>query len=137
MAQDSFVSIGAVSRYIGVGETIKRIKVACLDGIQSCLFDREANACMIEANKSSDAGEIKAPGVEGRMGNLGCKSHCLGRRIHKGDRTGVACIVNGLEFLAGMIVEWKGDGWDERSFNMAGKRRSEKLAALPHGPRSS
>ncbi len=83
VAQDSFVSIGAVSHDVGVGETIKRIKVACLDGIQPCLFDREANAHMIEASESSDAGEIEAPGVEGRTGNLGCKSHCLSRRIHK------------------------------------------------------
>ncbi len=72
---------------------------------------------MVEADESSDAGEIEAPGVEGRPGNLGCKSHGLGHRIHECDRTGVACVIDGVEFLAGMMVEWKRDSWGERSFN--------------------
>jgi hypothetical protein len=33
---------------------------------------REANARMVEANKSSDAGEIEVSGVEGWPGSLGC-----------------------------------------------------------------
>ncbi len=72
---------------------------------------------MVEADESFNAGEIEAPGVERRLGMLGCKSHGRGCRIHECDCTGVACFVDGLEFLAGMMVDRKKDSWGERSFN--------------------
>jgi hypothetical protein len=52
VAQDGLVSIRAVSRCVGEGETVKRVKVACLDSFQPCLFDWEANAFMVKANES-------------------------------------------------------------------------------------
>jgi hypothetical protein len=102
MAQDGLIGIGAVSRYVGVGETVKRVKVASPDSIQPCLFDWEANACMVETNESSYAGEIKASGIEGRPGGLGCQCHGLSRIVHECDRAGLASIIDGLKPMAGM-----------------------------------
>ncbi len=71
MAKDGLVRIRAVARRVGVGETIKGITVS-LDGVESCLFGREAKTSMVEPNESSDAGEVQAPGIEGSFGGLGC-----------------------------------------------------------------
>jgi hypothetical protein len=72
VAKDGLVCIWAVARCIGVGETIKGITVTGLDGVEPCLFGREAQTGMVETNKSSNAGEVQAPGIEGSFGGLGC-----------------------------------------------------------------
>ncbi len=56
MTHDGLIRVGAVMCNIGVGEAIKGVAVAGLDGIQPSLLDWKAQACMIEANKSSYAG---------------------------------------------------------------------------------
>jgi hypothetical protein len=72
VAKDGLVRIRAVARRVGVGETIKGITVTGLDGVEPCLFGREAQTGMVEPDKSSNAGEAQAPGIEGSFGGLGC-----------------------------------------------------------------
>jgi hypothetical protein len=73
MTHDGLIHIWAVPHCIGVGESIEGVAVACLDGIQPCLLDWKAYACVIEPNKSTHAGEIKVLGTKGvtgaRVGN--------------------------------------------------------------------
>ncbi len=56
MTHDGLIQVGAVASHIGVGEPIKGVAVAGLDGIQPSLLDWKAQAGMVEANKSSYAG---------------------------------------------------------------------------------
>jgi hypothetical protein len=72
VAKDGLIRIQAVVLRVGVGETIKGITVTGLDGIEPCLFGREAKTGMVEPNESSDAGEVQAPGIKGSLGGLGC-----------------------------------------------------------------
>ncbi len=72
VAKDGLVRIQAVARHVGVGETITGITVTGLDGIEPCLFGREAKTGMVEPDESSNAGEVQAPGIEGGFGGLGC-----------------------------------------------------------------
>ncbi len=72
VAKDGLIRIWAVARRVGVGETIKGITVTSLDGVEPCLFGREAKTGMVEPNESSDAREVQAPGIEGSFGGLGC-----------------------------------------------------------------
>ncbi len=72
VVKDGLIRIRAVAGRVGVGETIKGITITGLDGIKPCLFGREAKTGMVEPNKSSDAGEVQAPGIEGSFGGLGC-----------------------------------------------------------------
>jgi hypothetical protein len=72
VAKDGLVCIQAVARHVGVGETIKGITVTSLDGVEPCLFGREAQTGMVEPNESSNAGEVQAPGVKRSVGGLGC-----------------------------------------------------------------
>ncbi len=72
VAKDGLVCIWAVVRRIGVGEPIKGIPVTGLDGVEPCLFGREAQTGMVEPDESSDAGKVQAPGIEGSFGGLGC-----------------------------------------------------------------
>ena len=55
MTHDGLVQVGAVTFCIGVGEAIKGVTVADLDGIQSCLLDWKAQACMVESSESNHA----------------------------------------------------------------------------------
>ncbi len=71
VAKDGLVRIRAVARRVRVGEPIKGITVTGLDGVEPCLFGREAQTGMVEPDKSSDAGEVQAPGIEGSFGGLG------------------------------------------------------------------
>jgi hypothetical protein len=71
MTQDGFVRVWAVPCRIGVGKSIKGVKVACLDGIEPCLPDWKAGSCMVEENESTHARKIKALGVKGRLGGRG------------------------------------------------------------------
>ncbi len=71
MTQDSFVQVWAVPRHVGVGKSIKDVEVACLDGIEPCLLDWKARACMVEDNKSTHARKIKALGIKGSLGGQG------------------------------------------------------------------
>jgi hypothetical protein len=72
VAKDGLIRIRAVARHVGVGETIKGITVTGLDGVEPCLFGREAKTGMVKPDKSSDAGEVQAPGIGGSFGGLGC-----------------------------------------------------------------
>ena len=72
VAKDGLVRIRAVACRVGVGETIKGITFTSLDGVEPCLFGREAKTGMVEPDESSDAGEVQAPGIEGSFGGLGC-----------------------------------------------------------------
>jgi hypothetical protein len=72
VAKDGLVCIRTVAHRIGVGEPIKGITVTGLDGIEPCLFGREAQTGMVEPDESSDSGEVQAPGIEGSFGGLGC-----------------------------------------------------------------
>ncbi len=72
VAKDDLIRIRAVAHRVGVGETIKGITVTGLDGIEPCLFGREAKTGMVEPDESSNAGEVQAPGIEERFGGLGC-----------------------------------------------------------------
>jgi hypothetical protein len=72
VAKDGLIHIRAVVRRVEVGETIKGITVTSLDGIKQCLFGREAKTGMVEPDKSSNAGEVQAPGIKGSLGGLGC-----------------------------------------------------------------
>ncbi len=72
MTQDGLIRVGAVASHIGVGEAIKGVTVAGLDGIQPSLLDRKAQACMLEANESSYAGQVEALGINGSVGGQGC-----------------------------------------------------------------
>ncbi len=72
VAKYGLVRIRAVALCVGVGEPIKGITVTSLDGVEPCLFGREAQTGMEEPNKSSNAGEVQAPGIEGSFGGLGC-----------------------------------------------------------------
>ena len=65
MTHDGFIQIGSVACNIGVGEPIKGVTVAGLDGIQPSLLDRKAQACMVEANESRYAGKVEAQGSKG------------------------------------------------------------------------
>jgi hypothetical protein len=60
MTQDGLIQVWAVPHCIEVGETIKGVAVACLDGIQLCLLNWKTHACMVESNESSHAGKVKA-----------------------------------------------------------------------------
>jgi len=71
MTQDGFVRVWAVPRCVGVGKSIKGVEVACLDGIEPCLLDWKARACMVEDNKSTHARKIKALGIKGSLGGRG------------------------------------------------------------------
>jgi hypothetical protein len=71
MTQDGFVRVWAVPRRVGVGKSIKGVKVAYLDGIELCLLDWKARACMVEDNKSTNARKIKALGIKGSLGGWG------------------------------------------------------------------
>ncbi len=71
MTQDSFVQVWAVPRRVGVDKSIKGVKVACLDGIEPCLLDLKARACMVEANESTHARKIKGLGIKGSVGGRG------------------------------------------------------------------
>ncbi len=71
ITQDGFVQVWAVPRRVGVGKSIKGVKVACLDGIKPCLLDWKARACMVETNKSTHAWKIKALGIKGSLGGWG------------------------------------------------------------------
>ncbi len=66
------VCIRTVSHRIAVGETLKRVTVASLDGVEPCLLDRKAKACMGESNESSHAGKVEALGIKCSIGGLGC-----------------------------------------------------------------
>jgi hypothetical protein len=72
VAKNGLAHIQAVARRVGVGEPIKGITVTGLDGIEPCLFGREAQTGMVEPNESSNAGEVQAPGIKGSFGGLGC-----------------------------------------------------------------
>ncbi len=71
MTQDGFVLVWAVPRRVGVGKSIKGVKVACLDGIEPCSVDWKAGACMVEENESTHARKIKALGIKGSLGGRG------------------------------------------------------------------
>jgi hypothetical protein len=71
MFQDGFIQLWAVPRRVGVGKSIKGVKVACLDGIEPCLLDWKARACMVKDNKSTHARKIKASGIKGSLGGRG------------------------------------------------------------------
>jgi hypothetical protein len=64
MTQDGFACIQTVSCHVAVGETLERVTVASLDGVEPCLLDRKAKACMVESNESSHAGKVKALGIK-------------------------------------------------------------------------
>ncbi len=72
VAKDGLIRIWAVARRVGVGETIKGITVTGLDGVELCLFGREAKTGMVEPDESSNAGEVHTPGINGSLGGLGC-----------------------------------------------------------------
>ncbi len=59
---------------------------------------------MVESDKRIKAGEIKAVGIEGGCGGPGSKSQGLGQSVLVAGKAGLASIVHGAEFLAGM--EW-------------------------------
>jgi hypothetical protein len=71
MTHDGLVCIGAISRGIGVCETVEGVTIPCPDGVEPSLFDGEAKTGMIEAGESSNAGEVKAAGIEGDPGGFG------------------------------------------------------------------
>ncbi len=71
MTQDGFARVWAVPRRVGVGKSIKGVEVACLDGIEPCLLDWKARACMVEDNESTHARKIKASGIKGSLGGRG------------------------------------------------------------------
>ncbi len=79
MTHDRLICIRTVLGCIGVGEAFKGVTVAGFDSIEPSLFDREAQAGMIEPNQGPNAREIKAAWVKwgtcgtGGQGNrLGC-----------------------------------------------------------------
>jgi hypothetical protein len=72
VAKDGLVRIRAVAPHVGVGEPIKGITATILDGVEPCLFGREAQTGMVEPDESSNAGEVQALGIEGSFGGLGC-----------------------------------------------------------------
>jgi hypothetical protein len=57
---------------------------------------------MVESNKITNAGEIKAAGINRGLGGLGCKSQGLGNSVLVADEAGMASIVIGAKPLAGM-----------------------------------
>ncbi len=72
MTHDGLVCIRAVSCSIGVGDPIKGVTVARLDGVKPCLLDRKAKSCMVESDKSTHAEKVEASGIKGNLGGLGC-----------------------------------------------------------------
>ncbi len=71
MTQDGFDQVWAVPCRVGVDKSIKGVEVACLDGIEPCLLDWKASACMVEDNKRTHARQIKALGIKGSLGGQG------------------------------------------------------------------
>ncbi len=57
---------------------------------------------MVESDKHTHAGEIKAVGIKRGCGGQGSKDQGLGRSILVVDKAGLAIIVHGTESLAGM-----------------------------------
>ncbi len=55
MSQDGFVGIRTVLGHIGIGEPIKQVAVAHLDGLKPCLLDWESRTCMVESNQGANA----------------------------------------------------------------------------------
>jgi hypothetical protein len=77
---------------------------------------------MVESNKCTNAGEIKAAGIEKGYQGPGSKSQGLGRSVLVADEAGMASIIHGAESLAGMeqgggscgrrpAQGWHGDCW--------------------------
>ena len=57
---------------------------------------------MVESDKRTNAGEIKAAGIKRGCGGPGSKSQGLGRSVLVADKAGLASIIHGAESLAGM-----------------------------------
>ncbi len=77
---------------------------------------------MVESDESTNAGEIKAAGIERGCGGPGSKSQGLGRSVLIADKAGSASIINGAEPLAGLeqgggshgrrpVRGWRGGRW--------------------------
>jgi hypothetical protein len=71
MTHDGLVCIGTIPRGIGICETVEGVTIPCPDGIEPRLFDGEAKTCMIETDEGSNAGQVKAAGIEGDPGGSG------------------------------------------------------------------
>jgi hypothetical protein len=102
MTHSGLVCIWAVSCSVGVNETVKGFTVAGFDGLLPCLLDRKAKTCMVGSDKSTNAREFKAAGIERGLGGFGSKSQGLGNSILVADEAGMASIINGAKPLAGM-----------------------------------
>jgi hypothetical protein len=63
IAHDCLIGIRTVPGSIGLGEALKGVTVAKFDSVEPSLFDREAQAGMIEPNQCTNAGEVKAAWV--------------------------------------------------------------------------
>jgi hypothetical protein len=90
---------------------------------------------MVEFDESTRAGKVKASGIEGSLGGLGCERHGLGHSIHVSDQAGLAGIVDGKAPLAGMDLccriccQRTGQGECSRALNWAAGRRQEKIGS--------
>ncbi len=111
MAHDCLVSIRTVPGCIGVGEAIKGVAVAGFDGVNPRLFDRKAQAGMIETNKGTNAGEIKAAWVKWGTCGMGGQGNSLGCTVQVVDQAGDPRHVGGKDALAGMRVCCRRHGW--------------------------
>ena len=59
--------------HVRICEAVKGITVACFGSIEPSLFDGEPKTSMIEPNKGTNARQIQAAGVKGRLGGQSCQ----------------------------------------------------------------
>ncbi len=116
MAHDHLISVWTVPGSIGVGEAIKSVAFPGFDSIEPSLFDREAQAGMIEPNQGTNAGEIKTAWVKWGTCGMGGQGNSLGCTVQVVDQAGNPGSVSGKDALAGMRVccsrhGWRNDHW--------------------------
>jgi hypothetical protein len=111
MAHDCLGSVWAVPSCSEVGEVIKGVTVAGIDGIVPRLLDGKAQAGMIEPNQGTKDRVINTAWVKWGTCSMGGQGNNLGCSVQVVDQAGNPGRVGGNDALAGMRVGCRQHGW--------------------------
>jgi hypothetical protein len=106
MSHDGLVGVGTVPRGIGVREAVEGFTISCLDGVEPCLLDREAEACVVEADECSDAREVEAARIEWDLGSFRCQGQILNWSMQVCHRAGHTEMVSDLPDVGMLKLSW-------------------------------
>jgi hypothetical protein len=76
MSENGFVSYGAITSHVQVGEPGKCVAVARVDSLKPRVFHRIAQAGMVEGYQCRDGGQANPARVKGKAFTFGKSRHC-------------------------------------------------------------